>query len=168
MIYKEMTVTDAGPVAELYRDLAVHIKDETGDEYFNFSAVPVEKIKKELISGLRDDTKRVFIVVNNKRQIVGFIAGEMRDCFLALSPIQKVGYIGAAYVVPSCRGKGIGRRLEKVMQDFFARLGIDYVELHVLSLNSSGKRAWEKLGYTTFREQMRRKLPKTFQALPRK
>ncbi|RJX28866.1 MAG: GNAT family N-acetyltransferase [Dethiobacter sp.] len=157
LIFKEMSVDEVSRVAELYQDLANYIREETGDEYFDFDAVPVEEIEKGLASGLEEDAKKVFVAVDEGK-VVGFIAGEVIDCFLPISRVDKTGYIAGAYVMPSYRRKGILRHLEKMIQDFFKELGLKYAELHVLSLNNAGKTSWESMGYATFREQMRKRL----------
>ncbi len=157
MIFKEMSADEVSRIAELYQDLANYIREETGDDYFDFDAVPVAEIEKRLASGLAEDAKQVFVAVDGG-EVVGFIAGEVIDCFLPFSRVNKTGYIGAAYIIPSHRRKGIAGHLEKMMQDFFKELGLKYAELNVLSLNYAGKSSWERMGYSTFREQMRKKL----------
>ncbi len=44
------------------------------------------------------------------------------------------------------------------MADFFKKYKLEYAELNVLSNNFIGKKVWNKLGYNTFREQMRKKI----------
>ncbi len=157
MLIREMTAADIGLVAALYRDTTDYIKQETGDPYFQYEAVPVAAIEARLTSSLEDKNTRIFIAVEQE-EIVGFIAGEVSNCFFPFSPVKKIGYISGAYVTPSSRGKGVLRELEKRMQIFFQGLTLEYVELNALTKNFAGKRSWEKLGYTTFREQMRKKL----------
>ncbi len=81
MIFKEMSADEVSRVAELYQALANYIREETGDDYFDFDAVPVVEIEKRLASGLAEDAKKVFVAVDGG-EVVGFIAGEVIDCFL--------------------------------------------------------------------------------------
>ncbi len=90
--------------------------------------------------------------------VIGFISGEVKECFLPISKIKKIGYIGGAYVLPSYRNKGMMKNLERLIIDYFKKQGLAYVELNVLTNNPIGKRSWESLGYKTFREQMRKKI----------
>ncbi len=157
MIFKQLTVQHVYQVADYYRDLVNHIQEETDDYYFLDISVSMDTIVEELLSSLNDDAKRVF-VAKDKGKVVGFIAGEIVDCFLPITKVKKVGYISAAYVAPIYRGKGILQELESMIQDFFKQRGLKYVELHVLSRNKVGKTSWDKLGYSTFREHMRKEL----------
>ncbi len=50
------------------------------------------------------------------------------------------------------------KRLEEMITIFFREHNLEYVELNVISNNFIGKKSWNKLGYNTFREQMRKKL----------
>ena len=78
--------------------------------------------------------------------------------FLAVSSIEKIGYIEGAYVNNSYRGQGIMSQLETKMMDYFRGLGLEYFELCIISKNQMARDCWEHLGYQTFREQMRKKL----------
>ncbi|HHX77166.1 MAG TPA: EVE domain-containing protein, partial [Firmicutes bacterium] len=153
----EMTAADISLVAALYRDTADYIKQETGDPYFQYESVPVAAIEGRLGSSLEDNNSRIFVAVE-QGEIVGFIAGEVSNCFLPFAPVKKIGYISGAYVTPGNRGKGVLRELEKRLQIFFQGLDLEYIELNVLSENQAGKKSWKKLGYKTFREQMRKRL----------
>ncbi len=157
MIFKEMSINDVHQVAGLYLELAEHIREETGDVYLNYDVILVDDIEKGLVSSLHEREKKVFVAVD-EGEIVGFIAGEVISCFLPISQIDKVGYIAGTYVIPSYRRKGILKQLEKIMQEFFKELGLKYLELYVLSSNNTGKSSWERMGYNTFREQMRKEL----------
>ena len=157
MIFKEMSIIDVHSVAGFYLELANHIREETGDEYFDYDAILVDDIEKGLVSSLNEREKKVLVAVD-EGEIVGFIAGEVINCFLPISQVDKVGYIAGAYVIPLYRRKGILKQLEKMMQEFFKETGLKYIELYVLSSNNTGKSSWERMGYYTFREQMRKKL----------
>ncbi len=157
MIFKELTVQDVYQVADYYRDLANHIQEETDDDYFLDISVSMDSIVEGLFSSLNDDAKMVFVAKDNDK-VVGFIAGEIVDCFLPITNVKKVGYISAAYVVPTYRGKGILQELESMIQDFFKQRGLKYIELNVLSQNQIGITSWGRLGYSTFREQMRKEI----------
>lgn len=157
MIFKEMAVAEVEQVARLYLELANYLRQATGDEYFNFDDVSVKHLEDKLLTGMNKEQKKVFIAVD-KGQVVGFIAGEVADCFLSISPVKKIGYIAGTYVISSYRKKGILTELENMMQKFFKGLGLKHMELHVLTKNITGKQSWERMGYVTFREQMRKSL----------
>jgi len=77
-------------------------------------------------------------------------------CFYPFSPIKEVGYISGAYVIPEFRRRGIMRTLEEKLIEVFMDKGINCVELFMLSANKSAGKTWETLGYSTFRESMRK------------
>jgi ribosomal protein S18 acetylase RimI-like enzyme len=93
---------------------------------------------------------------NEGDKIIGFIAGEILNCFLPISKVKKVGYISGAYVMPQYRGKNVMKRLEQMLIRFFKSKNLRYAELNVMTMNASGKEIWSRLGYSTFREQMRK------------
>ncbi len=87
-------------VARLYNRLANFIKDETGDEYFNFNELSEEGLENQLLSFVNDPMKRIYIVKENDN-VIGFIAGEIINCFLPISKISKVGYVAGEALIPS-------------------------------------------------------------------
>jgi ribosomal protein S18 acetylase RimI-like enzyme len=97
-------------------------------------------------------------VARENDRVIAFISGEVRDCFLPISVVEKVGYICGAFVLPGYRNKGIMRKLESMLLKYFKSRGLSYIELNVMANNVPGKRSWESLGYTSFREQMRKKI----------
>lgn len=148
---------EALDVARLHNRLAHFIKHETGDDYFDFDELSEEDLGEKLSSFSTDFTKRIFIAKEND-QVIGFIAGEIINCFLPISKVQKVGYVAGAYVLPEHRGKRVMTNLEQRLIEHFKNHAIGYIELNVISKNSLAKKCWGSLGYTTFREQMRKEI----------
>jgi ribosomal protein S18 acetylase RimI-like enzyme len=157
MEYRKMMLGEAFDVARLHNQLVYYIKGETDDAYFNFDELAEEDLGNMLRAFINDPVKRIY-VAKDYDNITGFIAGEIINCFLPISKIAKVGYVAGAYVLPEYRGKGIMTNLEQMLTNFFKENAISYVELNVISKNLPAKRSWEGLGYTTFREQMRKKI----------
>jgi ribosomal protein S18 acetylase RimI-like enzyme len=62
----------------------------------------------------------------------------------------------AAFVLPEYRGNHIMNKLERMLIEFFKSRNLNYIELNVMTKNILGKKIWSKLGYSTFREQMRK------------
>jgi ribosomal protein S18 acetylase RimI-like enzyme len=158
MEFKEMLVEDVAEVAKLYNELAYFIKYESKDDYFNFDTLSETEFEKKLKESLKQPSTSITFVAKDGDSVIGFISGEVKECFLSISKIKKIGYIGGAYVLPSYRNKGIMKNLERLIIEYFKKQGLAYVELNVLTNNPNGKRSWESLGYKTFREQMRKKI----------
>ncbi len=144
-------------IAGYYSELAIFIRDNTNDDYFNFDSLTNEVIEEDLRSNLDNKESVTYIAVSNNKPI-GFISGIVTNCFLPISKIVKIGYISGAFVSSSYRNKGIMRRLEEHIVNFFKEKNIKYLELNVISKNIVGKKCWNKLGYNKFREQLRKKI----------
>ncbi|WP_366923092.1 GNAT family N-acetyltransferase [Metallumcola ferriviriculae] len=153
--YREMSSLDVPEVSKLHNDLLLFLKNEIHDDYLSCIELETQDLSEKLNLFIENATKKIYIAVH-KEKIVGFIAGEIMDCFLPIS--QKVGYLSGAFVLPGFRGMGIMKRLEYLLVSYFQDNGLKFVELNVLSRNLLGKRSWEKLGYEIFREQMRKKI----------
>jgi ribosomal protein S18 acetylase RimI-like enzyme len=156
LIFREMQANEVLEVAKLYNALAINIKNETEDEYFVFDNPSLEDLSRQIESALRDDSKRIYIAKDEK--IAGFISGEILSCFLPISRAKEVGYISAAFVLPEYRGRGIMKTLEFMLSNYFKSKNLNYIELHVISKNILAKETWKSLGYSTFREQMRKRI----------
>jgi ribosomal protein S18 acetylase RimI-like enzyme len=157
VLIRGLTAENIPRVACLFEELARHVRDESRDPYFDFDELAPKETAGLLQSSLCDPNK-IVIVAEEGSDIVGFIAGEILDCFLSVSSVKKIGYISAAYVMETKRQKGCMKALVREIETFFRGKGIRWMELHVLSMNRSGKAAWEKLGFRTFREQMRKEI----------
>jgi len=155
--YREILKEDIPKIAKLYISLALYIKNETHDPYFEFNNLSEQDLVVSLKKDMEDERKRILVAIE-KDSIVGFIAGGIIDCFLPFSNVAKVGYISAAYVSEENRNHGIMKVLEKMIANDFKEKNISYLELNVISNNFVGKKTWEKLGYNTFRDQMRKRL----------
>jgi ribosomal protein S18 acetylase RimI-like enzyme len=157
MEFRKMTVNDVTEVAKLYNELAYFIKNETKDEYFNFDTLPETELEKQLKESIGKPALITFVVLDDGN-VIAFISGEVRECFLPISKDKKVGYISGAYVLPNYRNQGIMKNLESLLLQYFKIQGLSYAELNVITNNFVGKNSWESLGYKTFREQMRKKI----------
>lgn len=144
-------------VARYYAQLAVYIKESTNDDYFDFTSLSSEEIEDELRLNLNNNDLMTYVAVVGGYP-AGFISGSITNCFLPISTLKKVGYISGAFISAAFRNKGIMREMENRIVQFFKDRHIKYVELNVLTKNTSGRNCWNKLGYDTFREQLRKKI----------
>lgn len=157
MEFKEMTVGNVPEVVKFYYQLAYFIKNETGDEYFNFDLSRETGLEKQLYESIGKPDAITFVAKEDGK-VIAFISGEVRDCCLPISRVRKVGYINGAFVLSGYRRQGIMKKLESMLLEYFKAQGLSYIELNVITNNLLGKRSWESLGYKTFREQMRKKI----------
>ncbi|TYQ15267.1 UNVERIFIED_CONTAM: ribosomal protein S18 acetylase RimI-like enzyme [Acetivibrio alkalicellulosi] len=157
MEYREIFSKEIKQVAKLHSELAYFIQQETKDDYWDFGILPIEGISEHLKGFINSPERKIFIAKEDE-VIVGFIAGEIISCHLPISNTNKVGYISGAFVLTEYRGKGIMKKLEMHIVEFFKSCGINYLEVNFISNNLQAKRCWNGLGYKTFREQARKRM----------
>lgn len=157
MIFREALPGDIPGLAELHIALVYEVKSEAHDEYWDFDTLSVADTEDMLRSYI-GHTERCIFVCGDKDIITGFICAEITECHMPLSSVKSVGYISAAYVLPEYRNRGVMKRLEALASNLFKQRGLKYAELNFLSGNAAAKKAWQALGYNTFREQARKKL----------
>ncbi len=152
-----MALGEIGEVAVFYLELLNYLKEVSNDDYCHFDRLTEDEIKESLHAMLIDPTARVYIA-SEKGKTIGFLAGDIRGCFLPVSIIKDVGYISGAYVIPAYRDKGVMKNLEEIFLSYLRENNIQYVELNILSGNDTARSCWKTLGYFTFREHMRKKI----------
>ncbi len=157
IIYSRIIIQDVSNILSMYLELINQIKNETADPYFRFEEIHTNNLEEDLKQSI-ENQERCIYKAQYRDEIIGFIAGEIKDCFLPMSNIKKVGYISAAYIKQPYRKKGIMKQLENKLMEYFSKEGLKYVELHVLSKNRVAKKSWGKMGYHTFRESMRKSI----------
>lgn len=154
---RPMMREDIPLVARLFAELIVELRLETGDPYLEFEGFPLLEMELSLEEDLRNPEARVF-VAEARGEVVGMAIGHVVNCFLPFSRVRRVGQVTAAYVQSTHRGRRLMTELERHLVAFFREENLPYVELHVLSANEIGRATWRALGYSTFREQMRKRL----------
>ena len=157
MVFRKAELADAAEAARMYRALALHIRDSSGDPYWGFGDLPVE-VAIEPIKGYIQGEESCIYVAEEDGILTGMILLELIPCHMPLSPFPKVGYIGAGFVKQEYRRRGIMKQLESISHDFFRNLGIEYVEVNYLPDNPGAKENWNALGYRCFREQARKRI----------
>ena len=120
----------------------------------------------ELIDAQNDIFSDYIIPMKSSRQFfIDFqnsVGGDMRNVIVALlngkiagyvNPVidGREGWIGGVGVVPSARGKGIGKKLMKAAEDFCKEKGVSEASLEVIEGNLRAQRLYEKIGYTATR-----------------
>ncbi|MEJ6952189.1 GNAT family N-acetyltransferase [Natronospora cellulosivora (SeqCode)] len=157
MKIQEMNSENLKEVAKLYLKLVDFMKEDIGDAYFDYDSISDKHFTKWLKTTLDDDNQVTYIACD-KKNVIAFISGEIKDCFLPISNVKKIGYIIGAFVISEYRKQGIMKKLETTIVDFFDKKDISFVELNVISANQLGSKTWDSLGYQEFRKQMRKRI----------
>ena len=155
--YREVLVDELEKVAVLYNELLYTIQKEGKDQYWDFDILSKEDTANSLKEFISDSERKIFIAKEDE-EIVGFVTGEIINCHLPVSSTKKIGYISGAYVSPEYRGKGVMKKLDGTIIEYFRSCGLKYIELNFISNNIPAKKSWNSLGYRTFREQARKSI----------
>lgn len=157
IVFEKASKEELSKVASLFNVFLSELRDISKDPYFDFTDLSKEDRERRLLLNNQKNQGCVYLAKDGE-EIVGLLSGMVIECFLAVSSIDKIGYIEGAYVADAYRGRGIMAKLEAYMIDYFKSLGLIYCELCIISKNQMARSCWEKLGYETFREQMRKKI----------
>lgn len=83
-----------------------------------------------------------FIVAELKTQVVGYAVGRQKN---------NSGKIISMAVVPHCQRKGVGRALADCLLNYFKKIGLKKVFLHVRTKNQAALSFYLGLGFTTIK-----------------
>ncbi len=144
-------------IARLHNELVYYVQKATKDIYWDFKEISEEDTSEYLKTFINHPERRIFVAKEGE-QIIAFMVGEIVGCHLPISSIHRVGYIAAAYVLPTYRGQGIATQLENRLVGYFKEQNLKYVELHYIANNRVAEESWKKLGYQTFRKQARKEI----------
>lgn len=142
---RAMAEDDLASVTRLYRDMYDEQQSMGMVMAFNH-----EEIADMLAAQLKS---KLFVqaVAELEGRVQGFAIGSMvrvpKKYALPEASVPFLGFIHDVYVSPPLRGTGTAVELTQALETHFAREGIRYVELHVLSGNERGKRFWSANGY---------------------
>ncbi len=140
----------------------------TGTEDFQIAPFAQERLD-ELIDAQNEifsdyiipmkSTKQFFIEFQNS------VGGDNRNIIVALTDDKIVGYvnpvidgregwIGGVGVVPSLRGRGVGKKLMAAAEDLCRDKGVSEISLEVIDGNVRAQSLYEKLGYRATRKYL--------------
>ena len=143
-----LTEHDAGDVADLYARCTDYFMLQDGepatlgDAIDLFRDVPDEKTSADqTIMGWRDENGLIAVVAI------------LRDY-----PSDRVWYLGFMIVDSAARGRGIGRSIYDMIEQWAAAHGAEEIRLAVLEANEAAERFWRSRGY----RELRRVGPDTF------
>jgi len=103
----------------------------------------------------RNDPSTLTLVAEVDGEVVGYVLGAIVDLHPDLFERVDAGFIADIFVDPAWRGRGIARELVTTLNRWFARRGVDRVELQVATRNPDGLRFWEAMGGEPLMVRMR-------------
>lgn len=94
---------------------------------------------------------KCFLAIINKK-VVGLIMGIIPEYgkydYLDYK-CPKCGVVTELVVSKNIRGKGIGKKLMQVMEEYFKSIGCEYISIEVFAYNKNAIRFYESEGYHT-------------------
>ncbi len=135
--------------AETYHSIRLRaLRDEPeafGTSYEEGKARPFSYYLQRLRAAAEGDSFILGASFNGK--LVGMVSWHRGQ----VSKERHKGYITAMYVVPECRGQGVGRALlEDVIRRVEVLLGVEQIHLSVVSDNLPARRLYASLGFSTY------------------
>lgn len=99
------------------------------------------------------------LVAKDDDQILGFIIIQQQNTPSYTCLVQyKLAYVMDIVVDANARGKGVGKQLLDAAERWGQARSVDYLELGVLEENTAAKQLYEREGYSTTSQTMRKRL----------
>lgn len=118
-----------------------------------FKEDPWSAFQDWLSRGL-DNADAACLIARINGDIVGFIAGDVRQNIPLLSP-DRIGHVSVLVVDGKVRMNGIGNSLWTEMRSWFTSRGINYFELYTERGNKLSGPFWDRRGFEVFLEKRR-------------
>ena len=125
-------------------------------------------------AGTRDRTVNVdWAVANGRSYFTNFLAKNGRRIWLAKQDEQPVGYLAgyvsppndlrlvkmaeleSMYIVPDCRGQGVGSTLAKTFMEWARANGAESIKVTAYAANQRAIQFYEQLGFTPYNITLR-------------
>ena len=151
------TKADTPFLAEGLTALVEHTRT-SGDVYFVEIDNGYNKDFENYLSTFLDDENAILLIAEINNQPVGFILGQITSPFLPFSKIKKVGEIAMCWVNPDFQGRGVAGKLVEATEAWFAKQGLEYVELQYIVGNTKAENFWTKQQYKPFRIECRKQI----------
>ena len=134
---------DLPQLVQLWTELMEFHKDHS--PVFQLNDESPVTIRKFIENKLDQTNHRIFIG-EMKDQVVGMLIASYSEG-ASLFQLYKKGYIAETIVSSVHRGKGIGKQLQEVAEDWLRSEGATHLELQVSAKNESGKQFWKQAGF---------------------
>ncbi len=109
--------------------------------YENYLALQLRSPRSHVLIAIKDNTIQAFSCAYIAQNLPMFHPPEF-------------GYISDVYVVPQYRQSGLGKKLIKLMHDWFTSQNLEVCQLQVYRQNQAGREFWSAMGYQPFFDRM--------------
>ena len=106
---------------------------------------------KFLIIGISKTEKNTpnILVAKIEEDIVGFVTFEKAEADYFDTKIKEYGEVIELFVLEKFRKKGIGKKLLTAAEEYFVKIGLNYVELQLSVFNSNAIDFYKYMGYAS-------------------
>lgn len=132
------TPRDRDAIARLWQQLVDHHRRLDADY-----RTPVglgEALVREIEVGLERDSRLILVAADDQNDLTGFLHAEVAGA---------TGTIHELYVVPECRGTGLGGGLVREAEGWLRAQPIRLVNVRVERANAAARRFWAARGFVT-------------------
>jgi len=150
------TFEDSGQVAQLNNDLSkCHVS-------FHPLYVLKENASELGLAYIKDKIEKSrlgenLVLVAQDENIVGYLMCSINDQHPS-AEIRKIGHIGAVYVIPAYRRRGIASALMKEALKWLKEHKVEYADLNVDVQNATAVAAWKAMGFKPHQCNLTKKL----------
>jgi len=144
MKIRKATKKDLTRIAELSYELH-RDQMERCSVHFNLDK-NFRALKKKAYQKTLDKREGVFFVAEEKGKIVGVIAGKVEKNSPGFVE-KKKGHVGAFYIIPEFRNKGIGTKLFSKLKEWFKRRKLKRITITIARRNKKAKQLYKEFGF---------------------
>ncbi|RGP69388.1 gnat family acetyltransferase [Fusarium longipes] len=141
------TLSDAGPIAELGAYVFTVTFGHSVQPHELAAFLEESYTKETITSDIVDPNKDVIIATNSDDEFLGFAyltRGSTEPC---VENLDKTVELQRIYVHPNSHGAGVGKALEKAIENMAREQGFKHLWLGVWEENHRAMKAYEKWGY---------------------
>jgi ribosomal protein S18 acetylase RimI-like enzyme len=131
--------------------------ESVGGHEVNYDEIFWQRYGEKIIEFIRQD-ERLYLLAQTGSSVLGFLEGKITKLHEVFAH-KKSFHIGAVYVNPESRQRGIATSLVQEALRWASEQGCQEADLNVLFNNAKAKGLYKKLGFKVFQYELRMKLP---------
>jgi len=149
------TKSDLPDLIDLWRGL-MDYHQQLDPKLFPLKKNAKSIIKKFFIKNIKRNNALV-LIAKDKTNPIGYLMGFIRD-YPPVYVEDKIGYLSDGFIISDYRKKGIMKRMISQAKTFFKNKKMKHIYLRSDTINQSGWKSWEKIGFKEECKEMYLKL----------
>lgn len=157
MHVRKAILEDAEAIAQLHHELGVY--HEPYHPIYSLNENPPQSAIALWKDKIKNSTSGDgLVLVAEDKDVVGFLNCIINDRNNPNWKIRKTGHIGAVYVSPAYRRRGVAKALIEEALKWLKEQKIEYVDLNVSVQNPAATAAWTALGFKPHQQVLIQKI----------